>query len=161
MTTGQICGAIAILLVAGGIVLLNDKLKSKKGNKSKTPKKNRHNWKFLVCVFAFMVAIFIVYATCGEHAPNIIKWPLYGFVGIMALITGGLLLFILFTSRKALWVLFKSLCSGKRPHVMHKDADGNVTMRCPTCSGTMLLNQDENRFKCSDCEETATFAEVN
>jgi len=148
MSTGDLFIGVVIMVIASGIVLLNDKLKSNKSKIPKPSKKRSYGWKTLVSSLILIILLFLVYRMFGDNAQRLLDWLFILFVGIV-------LITILFINRKSFWLLLKSLCSGKLPRIVHKDANGNMAIKCPSCSSIAQFNADKNSFICKNCGESS------
>lgn len=138
---------LVLLALASGIILLNDKLK----HKSKTPKpakRKNYGWKTLVAVFSLIILLFFIDRIFGNKAPDIFKWSFISFISII-------IIAVLFLNRTSLWYLLKLLCSGTLPRFVHKDAEGNITIKCPNCSSVAPFDPATNRFICKSCGESS------
>lgn len=153
MSTEQLYLIVILFIIVSGVVLLNDKIKSQKQKQPKSSKRlhNRpHNWKFLFAAFALIISIFLFSLMQKHDFPDILKWAFFTYIGIVLLI-------IIFVFFKSLWKLSRALFSGKRLLVAKKHSNGTTIIKCPNCYRIMRLNEEENRFECSHCDESLTF----
>lgn len=141
----------AILLIALGIIILNDKLK-KTDSKSKTkPKTSKWGWGLLVSIACLSMIIAITYMY-GQKSPSLI-WI------ILVFTTAFVLLVVLFITRKSILLLTKSMLTGIPVAVIRMTADGNMQMKCPNCSVIIQVtvgHKGDSTFQCENCGEKGT-----
>jgi uncharacterized C2H2 Zn-finger protein len=152
MPIEQIVWAFALLLAALGIAFLNDKMK-KKGSKSQTkPKSPESKWGLLVGV-ALVIAITTLGLVCGPEAAYL-RWVVPLVLVVLVLLA------LIVASRKAIWLLLKSLLTHESlPTFLWKTKSGSMLMRCPRCKTRVESttgHEGELIFHCANCGETAT-----
>jgi hypothetical protein len=128
-------------------------MKSKSSKRQAKPKASGSRWDFVISIVVTIgiVAISYVY---GQSIPNL-QW-------IIPLALVALVLLALFiASRRAIWILLKSiLTGGGLPRVIRKTENGSMQMKCPRCSSLVQVtpgHEGDPAFQCEKCDESATW----
>ncbi len=121
--------AIVLLLAGAGILFLRDALQRKKtrGNEPASGFRRPVRVRDLLTVI-LLVAAFSLARAAGRPGR------------VVVLVAGALfLVYIGYLIRKPAGYLLKCLFTGRRPHFIRRLADGQMTVRCPRCRTTVLL----------------------
>lgn len=141
------------MLAALVVAFLNDMTKPKEARKK--PEKHAPGSVLgLVIGIAVVVGGYALSVAYGRDVP--------GLAWLLPLVwVCSVLLVLVFLLRKVIWLYLKSALTGRLPRVIRRNADGESTTKCPSCSTVVSVTQGqvgEIAFECSVCGEKATWA---
>ena len=153
MTWENMPWVIGLLVAAVLVAVLNDRTKPKEARRkaeNAAPGSTLGLWIGVVVV----AGVSVLSAAFGRDFPAI-RW-------IIPLVFAGIvLLAVLFALRELIWLYLKSAVTGQFPHTTRRNADGQLVMKCPSCSGKVSVTPGrlgETAFECPHCGEKAMWA---
>jgi hypothetical protein len=158
MTTEEMLYGFALLVVALGVVIINDRQKAalakKAGSHDDEPnevgKSHRTSWSY---VATLLVGSLIVIAICAYGNP---KWLLLIPI-ILCVIVAGVILKVF---APLIWVYMKVPFGGSKPRLVISDSSGVGETDCPKCGKKVKVTAPESgghAFECANCGEKATW----
>ena len=147
--------AIPLFLVAVVIVILNDRLKSRRtrnrkaaaGSPTRASSMHYTRWRDIVVLVVGVVGISVGFVL----APEVTKWAMGG---LMIVLVGIVVYLLLKGILKVIGLYLKALFTAKWPTFARLDQDGMITMKCPQCGTKVKFSKgdsDESVFVCSNC----------
>lgn len=152
--------AIGMILLAGGVLIINDWMQAKSdGKRPREQLRKSLGQCFYLLIGAIVFGGLILANERWVPDSANIGWliPLE-VVGVPLFV---LLLVWLFAVRKLLWLYATRILTGRPlPYRMRKNTAGELRMKCPSCGCSVLVtpgNKGEQAFECPQCGEKATW----
>src|SRR3954465_10401608 len=151
MKIEQLFWAAVLVVVAVAIAMLNDRSKPK--NESHAPRTNSEQSPVVIILGTFCVLAIVGLAAYFGVSDKL--WLVPFIFGVFVFLT------LVYALRNVIWILTKHLIStGKLPAIATRTFDGQIQIKCPTCSSTIGISAVEpggSAFECTGCGERGTW----